>query len=78
MHKLSENFIVDIVNSEGSIIDSTTAGLAPIGNEQTSYSVYEFSVWAKLGEKLIFVPRDARCIFKSLLILCLFFNKFLH
>ncbi|XP_004288537.1 PREDICTED: nodal modulator 1 [Fragaria vesca subsp. vesca] len=60
VHKLSENFIVDIVNSEGSIIDSTTAGLAPIGNEQTSYSVYEFSVWAKLGEKLIFVPRDAR------------------
>ena len=61
-HELLENLIVDILNSEGSVIDGTTAGLASTGNEQTSYSVYEFSVWAKLGEKLTFVPRDARYI----------------
>ncbi|XP_062006215.1 uncharacterized protein LOC133723403 [Rosa rugosa] len=59
-NKLSENFIVDILNTGGSIIDSTTAGLTSTGNEQASYSVYEFSVWANLGEKLTFVPRDPR------------------
>ncbi|KAK9950516.1 hypothetical protein M0R45_006002 [Rubus argutus] len=59
VNELSENFIVDILDAGGIIIDSTTAGLTSTGNEQTS-SVYEFSLWANLGEKLAFVPRDPR------------------
>lgn len=64
VNELSENFIVDILDAGGIIIDSTTAGLTSTGNEQTS-SVYEFSLWANLGENLAFVPRDPRCIVKS-------------
>lgn len=60
MSELPENLIVDILNSEGSLIDSTTSRLASGGNDQTSGAVYEYSTWVNLGEKLIFVPRDPR------------------
>ncbi|KAF4370085.1 uncharacterized protein LOC115708837 [Cannabis sativa] len=54
-----ENFIVDILNSEGSLIDSAISRLSSSGDE-TSGALYEYSTWASLGEKLIFVPRDPR------------------
>lgn len=60
--ELPENLIVDILNSEGSLIDSTTSRLASSGNDQTSGALYEYSTWVNLGEKLIFVPRDPRYV----------------
>lgn len=56
------NIIVDILNGEGSLINRTTAELASSANDQTS-AVYEYSVWASLGEKLFFLPWDPRYIF---------------
>ncbi|XP_034210549.1 nodal modulator 1 isoform X2 [Prunus dulcis] len=59
VNELPENFIVDILSSGGSIIDGTTARLTSSENDQSA-AVYEYSVWANLGEKLTFVPRDSR------------------
>lgn len=59
---LPENFIVDILNSGGSFLDSTTSKLAFRGNDQTMSAVYEYSIWANLGEELVLVPRDPRYI----------------
>ena len=59
--ELPENFVVDILSKEGSFIDSTTSRLSSSGSE-TSGSLYEYSIWANLGEELIFVPRDPRYI----------------
>ncbi|KAK1574965.1 hypothetical protein Q3G72_001403 [Acer saccharum] len=59
VYKLPENFIVDIFN-EGTVSDRTTARLASSTNEQTSNSLYEYSMWVNLGDKLSLVPRDAR------------------
>lgn len=47
---------MDILNKEGSIVDTATSGLISSGAQ------YEYSVWANLGEKLVFVPRDPRYI----------------
>ncbi|PON61743.1 Glucoamylase, starch-binding [Parasponia andersonii] len=57
--ELPENFILDILNKEGSFIDSTTSRLTSSGIETTG-ALYEYSIWANLGEELIFVPRDPR------------------
>ncbi|KAJ9187887.1 hypothetical protein P3X46_003301 [Hevea brasiliensis] len=58
--ELPNNIIVDILNSAGSVIDATSANLASSGSDQTSTGLYEYSVWANLGQKLTFVPRDTR------------------
>ncbi|KAL9435513.1 hypothetical protein AB3S75_021731 [Citrus x aurantiifolia] len=60
VHELPENIIVDILNGDGSISNRTTATLISPANDQTSYAVYEFSLWANLGDQLTFVPRDPR------------------
>ncbi|XP_068304702.1 uncharacterized protein [Pyrus communis] len=57
--EVPENFIVDILNAGGSIIDETTAWLSSSGNDQSAV-VYEYSAWANRGERLTFVPRDPR------------------
>ncbi|KAK3194298.1 hypothetical protein Dsin_025608 [Dipteronia sinensis] len=59
VYKLPEDFIVDIF-SEGTVISRTTARLASSANEQTSNSLYEYSTWVNLGDKLSLVPWDAR------------------
>ncbi|BFG23849.1 hypothetical protein CerSpe_101230 [Prunus speciosa] len=59
VNELPENFIVDILSSGGSIIDGTTARLTSSENDQSA-AVYEYSVWANLGEKLTFIPQDSR------------------
>ncbi|XP_058008575.1 uncharacterized protein LOC110645700 isoform X2 [Hevea brasiliensis] len=56
--ELPNNIIVDILNSGGSAIDGTIANLA--SSDQTSIALYEYSLWANLGQKLTFVPRDSR------------------
>lgn len=54
---------MDILDGAGSISNRTTATLASPANDQTSYAVYEFSLWANLGDTLTFVPRDPRYTF---------------
>lgn len=53
--ELLENFIVDIQDKEGNVINSIAAKLASDGR-----GVYEYYTWANLGEKISFVPRDSR------------------
>ncbi|XP_044493042.1 nodal modulator 1 isoform X2 [Mangifera indica] len=57
---LPENVIVNIFNGEGILVDKTTAVLTSSSNDQTGNTVYEYSLWANLGEKLTFVPLDPR------------------
>lgn len=57
---LPENFIVDILNSGGKFLGSATSTLTSSGNDQSSAVLYEYSLWANLGEELVFVPRDPR------------------
>ncbi|KAI3940108.1 hypothetical protein MKW92_014647 [Papaver armeniacum] len=58
--ELSKNIVVDILNSDGEVFDASLASLVSDGNAQTSTAVYEYSVWANLGDVLTFVPRDSR------------------
>lgn len=68
MYDLPKSIIVDIMNREGMVIDDTTASLASGGSVQTRAVVYEYSVWANLGEKLTFVPRDSRYAYFGLFV----------
>ncbi|WCJ22340.1 Carbohydrate-binding-like fold [Euphorbia peplus] len=56
--ELPKNIVVDMLNSEGSIVDGTAA--ISSGSDQTSTAFYEYSVWASFGQKFNFVPRDSR------------------
>jgi hypothetical protein len=53
---------VDILNGEGEVVDGATAKLSSIENDQTSAAIYEYSIWANPGVKLIFRPWDSRYI----------------
>ncbi|KFK35418.1 hypothetical protein AALP_AA5G281800 [Arabis alpina] len=53
--ELPENFIVDMQDKEGRVINSISAKLGSDGR-----GVYEYYTWANLGEKISFVPRDSR------------------
>ena len=53
---------MDILNGEGSVVDGATATLASSGKDESSGALYEYSLWANLGEELVFVPRDQRYI----------------
>lgn len=53
--ELPENFIVDIQDKKGNVINSITAKLSSDGS-----GVYEYYTWANLGEKISFAPRDSR------------------
>ncbi|XP_057966723.1 uncharacterized protein LOC131156786 isoform X2 [Malania oleifera] len=59
-HELPDNIIVDVLNSEDSVVDQSIARLINNGNNQKNVAEYEYSVWANLGEKLSFVPSDPR------------------
>ncbi|CAN4113610.1 unnamed protein product [Withania somnifera] len=56
---LPENIPLDILDSEGSVVDGLTARRVPSEVDQSG-EVYEFSMWANPGRKFTFVPRDAR------------------
>ncbi|XP_050236465.1 uncharacterized protein LOC126686455 [Mercurialis annua] len=60
LHEPPNSLAVDILNSDGNVVDGTTADLASSAIDQTSTALYEYSVWVNLGEKLTFVPRDSR------------------
>jgi hypothetical protein len=53
--ELQENFIVDIQDKKGNVINTIAAKLASDGS-----GVYEYYTWASLGEKISFVPQDSR------------------
>ncbi|KAF9619797.1 hypothetical protein IFM89_009319 [Coptis chinensis] len=58
--ELPENIIVDTFSPDGSFISANPARLISTGSDITSSPVYEYSIWANLGDKLTFVPRDSR------------------
>lgn len=60
---LPESIVVDVYHDGADVIDKATAILKSHGKEQTDAAVFEYSVWANLGEKLTFVPRDSRYIY---------------
>ncbi|KAK4407883.1 hypothetical protein Sango_0369300 [Sesamum angolense] len=57
---LPESISLDILNNEETLVDGTIARLVSTEIDQSRTAVYEYSVWANLGEKLVFVPRDSR------------------
>ncbi|XVF72762.1 hypothetical protein PTKIN_Ptkin12aG0146400 [Pterospermum kingtungense] len=59
-NELPLGIVVDILNGEGTVMHSTDAKLASSANDQINTAVYEYSVWANLGEKLSFLPKDPR------------------
>lgn len=59
---MPENIIVDIQNGGAGVTDTTKAILPSHGKDQTQTATFEYSVWANLGEKLTFIPRDPRYI----------------
>lgn len=60
---LPESIVVDVYHDGAGVIDKATAILKSHGKDQTDAAVFEYSVWANLGEKLTFVPRDSRYIY---------------
>ncbi|KAJ8899145.1 hypothetical protein K2173_011142 [Erythroxylum novogranatense] len=59
-NELPNNIPIDIVDGEGSLIDSTAATIASSTSDQMHSAVYEYSVWSTLGAKQIFIPQDSR------------------
>ncbi|KAL3649360.1 hypothetical protein CASFOL_005763 [Castilleja foliolosa] len=55
-----ENIPLDILDNQETLVDGTVARLVSAEVEQSGVAVYEYSFWATIGEKLIFVPRDSR------------------
>lgn len=68
-YELPESFIVEVLNSDGTVSGGSHARLISSENDQSA-SVYEYSIWANLGEKLTFVPLDARYIKYGLFLFC--------
>ncbi|XP_061366169.1 uncharacterized protein LOC133309420 [Gastrolobium bilobum] len=60
LNALPENVVVDIQHDGAGVIDQATAILQSHGKDQTNNAILEYSIWAILGEKLTFVPRDSR------------------
>lgn len=61
---------LDILDNQETLVDNTVAERLSSEVDQSGAAVYEYSFWANLGEKLIFVPRDPRYV-------CFYFWKFL-
>lgn len=60
--QLPDNILVDIVGSNGNVIDSTTAKRTPNVDGQKTSATFEYTVWANVGDKITFIPRDSRFI----------------
>ncbi|CAJ1874972.1 unnamed protein product [Sphenostylis stenocarpa] len=57
---LPENIGVDVKHDGAGVIDYATATLKSYAKDQKDTAIFEYSVWANLGEKLTFVPWDSR------------------
>lgn len=61
LHKnLPDDIPVDIFDNQETLVGSTTARFVSSEADVAGASMYEYSVWAKFGEKLSFVPQDSR------------------
>ncbi|PIA38035.1 hypothetical protein AQUCO_02900110v1 [Aquilegia coerulea] len=60
VNELSESIIVDAITSDGEVIDASPARLVPHANDITTSIVFNYSIWANLGDELTLVPRDLR------------------
>lgn len=60
LEALPENIVVDIKHDGTGVIDYATATHKSHVEDQTDTAIFEYSVWANLGEKLTFVPSDSR------------------
>uniref|UniRef100_A0A1D1Y1N7 Nodal modulator 1 n=1 Tax=Anthurium amnicola TaxID=1678845 RepID=A0A1D1Y1N7_9ARAE len=58
--KLSEHIVVDVLNKGRDLIDNIQTKYLSFESGETDKAVLEYSIWADLGEELIFVPRDSR------------------
>ncbi|GFY98792.1 hypothetical protein Acr_13g0001930 [Actinidia rufa] len=70
VEELPENILVDVLNNERTLLDGATAGLVGNGNDQASSAIYEYSLWANLGEKLTCTPQDPRFKLLHGIIMC--------
>ncbi|KAJ7973082.1 Carbohydrate-binding-like fold [Quillaja saponaria] len=62
IYELPENIFVDILNAGGSVSNTAAATVNSHGKDLEGGIVYEFSLWANLGEEFAFFPRDSRLI----------------
>lgn len=69
VYELPNTISVDIQSSGGDVINTITAKLTSKMNDPRITAVYEYSTWANLGEKLIFVPLDSRYVLQILFFL---------
>ncbi|GLU07247.1 hypothetical protein SLE2022_242110 [Rubroshorea leprosula] len=58
--KLPDGIIVNILGGEGTVVNSIDARIVSSADDQLSTAIYEYFVWANLGEKLSFLPLDPR------------------
>lgn len=59
-YQLPGSITLHTFTHDGVVLDVDPAPLTSTGNEITTSALYGFSVWANLGDKLTFVPRDSR------------------
>ncbi|KAF6143365.1 hypothetical protein GIB67_001309 [Kingdonia uniflora] len=60
INELPESIVVDILATDGAVIDAKPTRVVSGGNNISGVSVYEYSVWVNLGDELTFVPQDTR------------------
>lgn len=61
-YTLPNTIIVDMLDGVEAVVGSGRAEFLSDGNGQPGDAVYEYSVWARRGDKLTFIPRDSRYI----------------
>lgn len=66
-YTLPNSIIVDMLDGEEAVVGSGRAEFLSDGNGQTGDAVYEYSVWARRGDKLTFIPRDSSDNMKKIL-----------
>ncbi|KAG9457834.1 hypothetical protein H6P81_002342 [Aristolochia fimbriata] len=57
---LVENVIVDILNEKHEVLGTSHARLRSESKDQTGIAIYEYLMWANLGDSLTFVPQHSR------------------
>ncbi|CAA7388395.1 unnamed protein product [Spirodela intermedia] len=58
--ELSKDMLVDVLNKDHEVIDRIQANYLPPASDEIDKYAFEYSIWANLGEELIFAPRHAR------------------
>ncbi|GAB4830590.1 hypothetical protein Ancab_020356 [Ancistrocladus abbreviatus] len=59
-HEVPDMIVLDLLDSDSGSSDVTTARLLTGQNNEASSVVYEYTIWASIGKKITFVPRDTR------------------